>query len=97
VARRAAGAHVVKAFNTIGFNIMADPQLETRRAVHFICGDDDGSKAVARELSDALGFETVDAGPLASARLLENFALLWIAAAYRMGIGREFAFSLIRR
>jgi hypothetical protein len=96
VARWATGAKVVKAFNTVGFNIMENPRLEDRRAVLFVCGDEDG-KAAVRLLSDALGFETVDAGPLERARILEPFALLWITAAYRMGLGRDFAFSLIRR
>lgn len=96
VARWAEGASVVKAFNTVGYNIMADPELEGRRAVMFICGDEEGKRAV-HELSDNLGFETIDAGHLEAARLLEPFALLWISAAYNMGLGREFAFSLIRR
>ena len=44
-----------------------------------------------------LGFEGVDAGPLASARLLEPLALLWISGAYRFGLGRDYAFALVRR
>jgi predicted dinucleotide-binding enzyme len=95
VARWAKGAKVVKAFNTVGFNIMEMPEMEGRRAVMFICGDDEG-KLKVKELSDSLGFETIDAGPLESARLLEPFALLWITGAYRLGLGRGFAFSLIR-
>jgi predicted dinucleotide-binding enzyme len=95
VARWAEGARVVKAFNTVGFEIMQNPELEGRRAVMFICGDEEGKRSV-RELSDALGFETVDAGALERARLLEPFALLWIAGAYQLGLGRGYAFSLIR-
>lgn len=96
VAQWASGADVVKAFNTVGANIMEDPGLEGRRAAMFICGSDRG-KSVVRELSDLLGFETIDAGPLERASLLESFALLWITAAFHMGLGREFAFSIIRR
>jgi predicted dinucleotide-binding enzyme len=44
-----------------------------------------------------LGFEAVDAGPLTQARLLEPFALLWISLAFKAGLGREFAFKLLRR
>jgi hypothetical protein len=39
----------------------------------------------------------VDAGPLARARLLEPLALLWITLAYPQGLGRDFAFGLLRR
>jgi predicted dinucleotide-binding enzyme len=97
VARWAPDAKVIKAFNTTGFNIMEDPNLEGRRAVMFVCGDDPTAKSIVMELSDALGFETVDAGDLQSARLLEPLALLWISAAYRFGLGRDFAFGLLRR
>lgn len=96
VARWADGALVAKAFNTVGANIMDDPRLEGRRAVMFVCGEEEAKEA-ARELSNALGFETIDAGPIENARLLEPFALLWITAALQFGLGREFAFSLIRK
>lgn len=96
VARWARGARVVKAFNTVGVEIMADPVVEGRKAVMFVCGDDRGAKAMVRELSDDLGFETLDAGPLSSARFLEPFALLWITGAYEMGLGRRYAFSIVR-
>ncbi len=97
VARWAPGARVVKAFNTVGSNIMQAPELEGRKAVMFICGDDDEARTRVVELSDALGFDTVDAGSLASARMLEPLALLWISAAYKFGFGRDFAFSIVRR
>jgi predicted dinucleotide-binding enzyme len=97
VARWAPGARVVKAFNTVGFNIMANPELQGRRAVMYVASDDAQARRIVAQLADDLGFESVEAGGLASARLLEPFALLWISSAYRFGLGREFAFSLVRR
>ena len=96
VARWAPAARVVKAFNTTGSNIMENPVLESRRAVMFVYGDDEKARHQVMELSSVLGFETVDAGPLQTARLLEPLALLWISAAYRFGLGRDFAFLLVR-
>jgi len=93
----APGAKVVKAFNTVGFNIMANPRIGNGRAVMLVAGDDAGAKQVALGLADELGFEAVDAGPLAVARTLEPFALLWITLAYKAGLGRDFAFGLLRR
>jgi predicted dinucleotide-binding enzyme len=49
------------------------------------------------ELVKALGFDVVDAGPLASARLLEPLAMLWISLAYSWGQGTGIAFRLMRR
>lgn len=97
VGRWAAGAKVVKAFNTVGFNIMADPLLDGRRAAMFVCGDDAGARAAVARLAVDLGFEAVEAGGLATARQLEPLALLWIRSAYQFGLGREFAFGLLRR
>jgi 8-hydroxy-5-deazaflavin:NADPH oxidoreductase len=91
------GAKVVKAFNTVGSNIMEKPAFGADKAVLFFCGDDAGAKGKVKQLADELGFEGVDAGPLTHARLLEPFALLWISLAFKAGLGREFAFKLLRR
>jgi predicted dinucleotide-binding enzyme len=90
-------ARVVKAFNTVGFNIMAEPELEGRKAVMYFCGDDADARFQVQRLIEDVGLQPVDAGSLASARLLEPFALLWISSAYKFGFGRDFAFSLIRK
>jgi 8-hydroxy-5-deazaflavin:NADPH oxidoreductase len=97
VAEWARGAKVVKAFNTVGANIMANPSFEGHRPVMFYCGDDAEAKHVVAKLIAELVFEAVDAGPLHQARLLEPFALLWISLAYAQGMGRDFAFELLRR
>jgi hypothetical protein len=97
VAQWASGAKVVKAFNTVGANIMADPSFEGHKPVMFYCGDDEQAKQVVQKLISELVFEAVDAGPLKQARLLEPFAQLWISLAYAQGMGREFAFELLRR
>jgi predicted dinucleotide-binding enzyme len=97
VAGWAPGAKVVKAFNTVGFNIMADTAFGVDRPVMFYCGDDAASKQTVKPLVEQLEFQAVDAGPLAQARLLEPFALLWISLALVHGQGREMAFKLLRR
>jgi predicted dinucleotide-binding enzyme len=91
-----AGAHVVKAFNTTGYNIMANPKFGDEQASMFYAGDDAHAKAVAKSFIETLGFEAVDCGPLSNARLLESLAALWVTLA-RGGYGREIAFRLMRR
>jgi predicted dinucleotide-binding enzyme len=97
VAQWAPGARVVKAFNTIGYNIMADPVVQGERALLLYCGDDAAAKQTAHKLAEELGFAPEDAGPLSKARLLEPFAMLWITLAFSKDHGREFAFRQIRR
>jgi predicted dinucleotide-binding enzyme len=96
VARLAPRARVVKALNTVGFPVMARPDFGGRKAVMPYCGDDAAAKGVARRLVEDLGFEALDAGPLANARLLEPVGMLWIYLAFK-GMGTEFAFGLLRR
>ena len=88
---------VVKAFNQIGFNIMADPVLEDRKAVLFLAGDIASANSIVESLASELGFEVVVMPSLSDARLLEPLAMIWISMAYKLGYGREFAFSMIHR
>jgi len=97
VAQWSASAKVVKAFNTIGNNIMADPNINGHAALLLYCGDDEDAKKTVRTLASELGFDAEDAGPLTQARLLEPMALLWVSLAFTRGYGREFAFKVIRR
>jgi hypothetical protein len=97
VARWAPGARVVKAFNTTGFNIMAQPVLTGGTAMMPVCGDDADARARVCGLARDVGFEPLDAGPLREARLLEPMALLWIRLSLEHGLGRDWAFAIARR
>lgn len=90
-------ARVVKIFNTTGFGNMADPVYPTGATAMLYCGDNTEAKAIAHRLAADLGFDPIDFGPLQRARLLEEFAVLWITLAYPQGLGRDFAFQLVRR
>jgi predicted dinucleotide-binding enzyme len=96
VASWAPGARVAKAFNTVGAEVMADTRYAAGRPALLLCADDAGARQAAAELAVDLGFEPVDCGPLRLARSLEHMALLWVTLA-RGGLGRHFAWSLLRR
>ena len=97
IAERAKNARVVKALNTVGFNVMEDPRFPEGNAVMFYCGDDAEAKRVAHRLVVDLGFDAQDAGPLTHARQLESLAMLWITLAIQCGYGTQFGFKLLRR
>ena len=89
------GAKVVKTLNQVGAEMMADNKALPHRPVMFMAGNDDAAKqSVARILTD-LGFEALDAGDLAKARLLEPFAMVWINQALFRGKGRNWAFAAV--
>jgi predicted dinucleotide-binding enzyme len=97
IAGWAEGASVVKTFNSTGSVNMVDPRYGSQPASMFLCGDDSKAKSVVARLGEEIGFEMIDAGPLANARLLEPLAMLWISLAYRQGLGPNIAFKLLRR
>jgi 8-hydroxy-5-deazaflavin:NADPH oxidoreductase len=97
VASWARGARVVKAFNSIGAAIMADPNFNGQAATLYMAGDDAAAKATVAQLGQALGFDVCDCGPLTSSRLLEPLCGLWVNLAYMQGMGPGFTFKLIRR
>ena len=97
VALWAPGAVVVKAFNTVGAGVMADPLFPGGPAMLLYCGDDRAAKGTVHGLAEQLGFQPHDAGPLTMARTLEPLALLWVSLAYQQGYGVNFSFGLTRR
>lgn len=97
IAQLAKGAKVVKAFNAIGAKTLNNLIFGSDRADLFMCGDDALSKRVVGELASDIGFDVVDVGSLANARMLENLALLWIELAFRQQLGPNIAFKLLRR
>ncbi len=97
VAALAFGSKVVKAFNMTGSKNMADPKFGDGKAAMIICGNDEKANNIVKGLSDELGFDTIIAGPLENASLLEHLAMLWINLAYVQGMGPDIAFALIKK
>lgn len=90
-------AKVVKAFNTCGFNVMANPNFSGEPASMLMASDHKDAKNVVLQLAKELNFEAVDAGPLSQSKHLEHLAWLWISMALKFGHGREIAFRFLHR
>jgi predicted dinucleotide-binding enzyme len=71
-----AGAHVVKAFNTLFSHVLAAGPAEGRLLDVFIAGDDAQAKTRVSAFIESLGLRPMDIGQLPMARTLENVALL---------------------
>jgi 8-hydroxy-5-deazaflavin:NADPH oxidoreductase len=90
------GAKVVKTFNQVGAEMMMAGDRFPTPPVMFLAGDDDGAKSAVAQLVRELGYEALDAGALRQARILEPFAMVWINQALFRGLGRNWAFGVIR-
>jgi len=71
-----AGAHVVKAFNTLRSDVVAAGSAEGRALDVFIAGDDAEAKVSVSAFVESLGMRPLDTGPLTMARTLEHATLL---------------------
>jgi 8-hydroxy-5-deazaflavin:NADPH oxidoreductase len=98
VARRAPGARVVSAIPPFA-EALANGDLNYDNSLSptvFICGDDDDAKALVEALVLDLGAHAVDAGPLATARLIEPAMTLLVRLAYA-GVPRDVGLRLLER
>ncbi len=85
------GAKVVKAFNTLGSEIMVDPKLAGGPVTIPLAGDDREAKARVENLVRDAGFEPMDMGPLSVAVFIEGMLGLYVSyRQYNPGQGFEF-------
>ncbi len=96
LARRAPGARIVAAWNTVPsevlFNVFAARDKAPRPSLLY-CGDNASAKKVTARLIRDVGYEPVDAGSLRMARYLEPFAMVVAQLAY----GGEWSPELVYR
>lgn len=88
---------VVKSFNQIGFNIMDNPIIDGRKTVLFVASDSEEASTTVERLALELDFDVVQKPGLHYAYQLEAFAMMSITMSYKLGYGRESAFSRNQR
>jgi len=74
----APGAYVVKAFNTLNWRTMVDPESAGGPVSIPLVGDNGRAKDKVAELVAGMGLEPIDVGPLRDARWVEGMLILWI-------------------
>jgi 8-hydroxy-5-deazaflavin:NADPH oxidoreductase len=99
IAKAVPGAEVVKAFNTVFAQVLAEGADfgNGRKVSVFVAGDSERAKQAAGALAESMGFAVVDAGGLKNARYLEPLAGLNIYLGYGAGLGTAIAPTWIRK
>jgi predicted dinucleotide-binding enzyme len=90
----APAAYVVKAFNTLNWRTMVDPDSSGGPVSIPLVGDSAAAKATVAELVEDMGLEAIDLGPLRYARHVEGMLLVWIHNRYGGGAGPAFDYHL---
>jgi predicted dinucleotide-binding enzyme len=99
IAQAVPGAEVVKAFNTVFAQVLAEGADfgDGRKVSVFVAGDSERAKQTAGAIAESIGFDVVDAGGLKNARYLEPLAGLNIYLGYGAGLGTGIAPTWIRK
>ena len=88
-------SRVVKAFNTQFASRQTDPRIAGLSVDGFVAGDDEEAKAVVLGLVNGIGFNPIDAGPLAMSRALEAMAFLNISLQIKNGWSWQAGWKLV--
>lgn len=93
IAKSVPQAHVVKAFNTLFAQVLAEGPTfaNDQTGSVFVASDSERAKQTALTLARSLGWKTVDAGGLVNARYLEPLAGFNIYLGYGAGLGTSVA------
>ena len=76
-------ARFVKAFNSVGAELMVHPALNGGPPTMFYCGNDAAAKAVVAKILEQFGWEGADMGSAVAARAIEPLAQLWCIPGFR--------------
>ncbi|MCB1025572.1 MAG: NAD(P)-binding domain-containing protein [Acidobacteria bacterium] len=89
-------ANVVKAFSSIGLEVMTNPYYGDQTATMLIAGNDKNAKNEAAKLAQEFGWDIEDIGEIDQSFLLEAFANLWVNYGLKHNT-RSHAFKLLKR
>lgn len=87
----APGSRVVKAFNTLNYLQMIDPETSGGPLTIPLAGDDAEAKAFVATLVEGMGLHAMDVGPLDYAYVLEGMLVIWANAR---GMGTPYNYYL---
>jgi predicted dinucleotide-binding enzyme len=93
---RAESVSIVRAFNSVGWENLAEPVFDGVAADLLYCADP-AADSTAEELIAALGLRPVRVGDLTQVHLVDLLTGLWAALAYGQGRGRRLAFKILEQ
>lgn len=90
------GVKIVKCFNTMFAATMSTGKANGEQISAFVASDDEQARKAVLALAGDIGFDAVDAGPLASSRGIEALAVFNVQLGFARKLGTEIGFKLVR-
>ena len=88
-------AHLYRAFSSLGWENLDNPDFGDIKADLFYCGDEAGRATLDQIISD-LGLDPVYLGGVEQVGLVEGMTDMWFNLALRQKMGRRIAFKLLK-
>jgi predicted dinucleotide-binding enzyme len=88
----APGARFARAFNTLGFEMFANPSIGGEVADLFWCGPED---AGVEQLVADVGLRPVRVGDIDAIDVVDGAGRLWLTLVFRQGHARRLAFKML--
>ena len=92
-ATSAPGARFVRAFNTLGFEMFANPSIGGEVADLFWCGPED---AGVEQLIADVGLRPVRLGDIDAVDVVDGAGRLWLTLVFRQGYPRRLGFRMLQ-
>lgn len=96
IQRALPGAHVVKAFNTVGNAHMFRPDFKGGPPDMFICGENENAKKQMSAILKDFGWGVIDIGGISGSRWLEPMCLTWVLHGIKSGSWNH-AFKMLHK
>jgi predicted dinucleotide-binding enzyme len=94
--RLPAGAHPVRAFNTLGWENFADPIVGGVQADLLFAAEEGVAREVAERLIADVGLQPVWLGGVEAFDVCDSVTRLWFTLVFERGLGRRLAFKVLR-
>lgn len=95
IQRHAPRAEVFRVFNSLGWEVFADPVVGGAQVDHFFAGPDSPARATIEELIRAVGLRPVYVGGPETFRWVDALGGLWAALAFGQKHGRHIALKFL--
>ncbi|NWF67954.1 MAG: NAD(P)-binding domain-containing protein [Chloroflexi bacterium] len=94
IRRAAPQARVYRAFNSLGWEVFENPQIDGQQADMFFCGAENGQDEAARLIAD-IGVRPRYLGSDEQLPLLDALTQVWFILAFQRGHGRHTALRVL--
>jgi predicted dinucleotide-binding enzyme len=89
-------AKIYRAFNSLGWEVFANPVIDGQTADMFYSGPDGETKALIQKLIEEIGLPPIWVGENDRVHLVDNMGALWVNMVFQHGWKRHSAFKAIR-